>query len=296
LFFDDPLRKKYFVEKGSFLGDSMPIKKFKPITPSLRFRTVSTFEEITSTTPEKSLLVPLRKSGGRNSQGRITCRHRGGGTKRFLRVIDFKRDKLNVPAKVATIEYDPNRSARIALLHYADGEKRYILAPLGLKVGDTVMAGEDAEISAGNAIPLAKIPLGTMIHNVELRKGKGAQIARGAGTFAQLVAKEGERGHVRLPSGEVRLVRLECFATIGQVGNLDHENISYGKAGKTRWLGRRPKVRGVAKNPVDHPMGGGEGRSSGGRHPTTPWGKITKGLKTRKKKLSDKLIIKKRGK
>ena len=274
----------------------MPIKKFKPITPSLRFRTVSTFEEITSTTPEKSLLVPLRKSGGRNSQGRITCRHRGGGTRRFLRIIDFKRDKLNVPAKVATIEYDPNRSARIALLHYADGEKRYILAPLGLKVGDTVMAGEDAEISAGNAIPLAKIPLGTMIHNVELRKGKGAQIARGAGTFAQLVAKEAERGHVRLPSGEVRLVRLECFATIGQVGNLDHENISYGKAGKTRWLGRRPKVRGVAMNPVDHPMGGGEGRSSGGRHPTTPWGKITKGLKTRKKKLSDKLIIKKRGK
>jgi len=274
----------------------MPIKKFKPITPSLRFRTISTFEEITSTTPEKSLLVPLRKSGGRNNQGRITCRHRGGGAKRFLRIIDFKRDKLNVPAKVATIEYDPNRSARIALLHYVDGEKRYILAPLGLKVGDTVMAGEDAEISAGNAIPLAKIPLGAMIHNVELRKGKGAQIARGAGTFAQLVAKEGERGHVRLPSGEVRLVRLECFATIGQVGNLDHENISYGKAGKTRWLGRRPKVRGVAMNPVDHPMGGGEGRSSGGRHPTTPWGKITKGLKTRKKKLSDKLIIKKRGK
>ena len=274
----------------------MPIKKFKPITPSLRFRTVSTFEEITSTTPEKSLLAPLRKSGGRNNQGRITCRHRGGGTKRFLRIIDFKRDKLNVPAKVATIEYDPNRSARIALLHYVDGEKRYILAPLGLKVGDTVMAGEDAEISAGNAIPLAKIPLGAMIHNVELRKGKGAQIARGAGTFAQLVAKEGEHGHVRLPSGEVRLVRLECFATIGQVGNLDHENISYGKAGKTRWLGRRPRVRGVAMNPVDHPMGGGEGRSSGGRHPTTPWGKITKGLKTRKKKLSDKLIIKKRGK
>jgi large subunit ribosomal protein L2 len=274
----------------------MPIKKFKPVTPSLRFRTVSTFEEITSTTPEKSLLVPLRRSGGRNNQGRTTCRHRGGGTKRFLRIIDFKRDKLSVPAKVATIEYDPNRSARIALLHYADGEKRYILAPLGLKVGDTVMAGEDAEISAGNAIPLAKIPLGTMIHNVELRKGKGAQIARGAGTFAQLVAKEGERGHVRLPSGEVRLVRLECFATIGQVGNLDHENISYGKAGKTRWLGRRPKVRGVAMNPVDHPMGGGEGRSSGGRHPTTPWGKTTKGLKTRKKKLSDKLIIKKRGK
>ena len=274
----------------------MPIRKFKPITPSLRLRTDSSFEEITSTVPEKSLLAPLKKSGGRNNQGRTTCRHRGGGTKRFYRIIDFKRDKLNIPAKVATIEYDPNRSARIALLHYADGEKRYILVPLGLKVGDTVIAGEDAEIKAGNAIPLAKTPLGTMIHNVELRKGKGAQMARGAGTFAQLVAKEGEHGHVRLPSGEVRLVRLECFATIGQVGNLDHENISYGKAGKTRWLGRRPRVRGVAKNPVDHPMGGGEGRSSGGRHPVTPWGKITKGLKTRKKKLSDKLIVKRRGK
>jgi large subunit ribosomal protein L2 len=274
----------------------MPIRKFKPITPSLRFRTVSSFEEITSTVPEKSLLAPLKKSGGRNNQGRTTCRYRGGGTKRFYRIIDFKRDKLNIPAKVATIEYDPNRSARIALLHYADGEKRYILVPLGLKVGDTVIAGEDAEIKAGNAIPLAKIPLGTMIHNVELRRGKGAQMARGAGTFAQLVAKEGDHGHVRLPSGEVRLVRLECFAAIGQVGNLDHENISYGKAGKTRWLGSRPRVRGVAKNPVDHPMGGGEGRSSGGRHPVTPWGRITKGLKTRKKKLSDKLIVKRRGK
>ncbi len=274
----------------------MPIRKFKPTTPSLRFRTVSTFEEITCARPEKSLLAPLRKSGGRDNRGRTTCRHRGGGTKRFLRIIDFKRDKLKVPAKVATIEYDPNRSARIALLHYADGEKRYILSPLGLRVGDTVVAGEDAEIRVGNAIPLAKIPLGTMIHNVELRKGKGAQMARGAGTFAQLVAKEGERGHVKLPSGEVRLVRLECLATIGQVGNLDHENVSYGKAGKTRWLGRRPRVRGVAKNPVDHPMGGGEGRSSGGRHPVTPWGRITKGLKTRKKKSSDKLIIKRRGK
>lgn len=274
----------------------MPIKTFKPITPSLRFRTVSTFEEITSTTPEKSLLVPLRKSGGRNNQGRITCRYRGGGTKRFLRIIDFKRDKLNIPAKVASVEYDPNRSARIALLHYADGEKRYITAPLELKVGDIVMSGEEVEIKPGNAMPLGKIPSGTMIHNVELKRGKGAQIARGAGTFAQLVAKEGEYGHVRLPSGEVRLVRLECFATVGQMGNLDHENISYGKAGKTRWLGRRPRVRGVAKNPVDHPMGGGEGKSSGGRHPCTPWGKITKGLKTRKKKLSDKLIIKRRSK
>jgi large subunit ribosomal protein L2 len=272
----------------------MPIKSFKPVTPSSRFRTVSTFEEITRTTPEKSLLVPLKKHGGRNNQGRITCRYRGGGSKRFLRILDFRRDKLNIPAKVATIEYDPNRSARIALLHYADGEKRYIIAPLDLKVGNVLTAGEDVEIRPGNAMPLGKIPQGTMIHNVELKRGKGAQIARGAGTYAQLVAKEGEFGHVRLPSGEVRLVRLECYATIGQVGNLDHENISYGKAGKSRWLGRRPKVRGVAKNPVDHPMGGGEGRSSGGRHPCTPWGKITKGLKTRKKKPSDKLIVKKR--
>jgi large subunit ribosomal protein L2 len=274
----------------------MPIKSFKPTTPSSRFRTVSTFEEITRTAPEKSLLVPLKRSGGRNNQGRITCHYRGGGSKRFLRILDFRRDKLNVPAKVAAIEYDPNRSARIALLHYADGEKRYIIAPFELKVGSTVMAGENAEIRPGNAMPLGKIPQGTMIHNVELKRGKGAQIARGAGTYAQLVAKEGDYGHVRLPSGEVRLVRLECFATIGQVGNLDHENITYGKAGKTRWLGRRPRVRGVAKNPVDHPMGGGEGRSSGGRHPCTPWGKITKGLKTRKSKPSDKLIVKRRGK
>jgi large subunit ribosomal protein L2 len=262
----------------------------------LRFKTVSSFEEITCTTPQKPLLVPLKKSGGRNNRGRVTCRYRGGGHKRFLRLIDFKRDKLNIPARVATIEYDPNRSARIALLHYVDGEKRYILAPLGLKVGDTIMAGEDVEIKPGNAMPLGKVPLGTMIHNVELKRGKGAQIARGAGSYAQVVAREGEIGHLRLPSGEVRLIRLECFATIGQVGNLDHENVTYGKAGKTRWLGRRPRVRGVAKNPVDHPMGGGEGRSSGGRHPCTPWGKITKGLKTRKRKPSDRLIVKRRSK
>jgi large subunit ribosomal protein L2 len=274
----------------------MSIKSFKPTTPSLRFKTVSTFEEVTGKTAEKSLLLPLKKSGGRNNQGRVTCRYRGGGHKRFLRIIDFRREKLNIPAKVAGIEYDPNRSARIALLHYADGEKRYILAPLGVKVGDRLMAGEDVEIRPGNAMPLGKIPLGTMIHNVELRKGKGAQIARGAGAYAQVVAREGDIGHLRLPSGEVRLVRLECFATIGQVGNLDHENVTLGKAGKTRWLGRRPRVRGVAKNPVDHPMGGGEGRSSGGRHPCTPWGKITKGLKTRKRKLSDKLIVKRRSK
>jgi large subunit ribosomal protein L2 len=272
----------------------MPIRTFKPVTPSSRFRTVSTFEEITSSTPEKPLLAPRRKTGGRNNQGRITCRYRGGGHKRSIRLIDFKRDKLNIPAKVATIEYDPNRSARIALLHYVDGEKRYILAPLELKVGDRIMAGEDVDIRPGNAMPLARIPLGTMIHNVELKKGKGAQVARGAGAYAQLVAKEGDFGHIRLPSGEVRLIRLECYAVIGQVGNLDHENIVHGKAGKTRWLGRRPRVRGVAKNPVDHPMGGGEGRSSGGRHPCTPWGKITKGLKTRQKKPSDRLIVKRR--
>jgi large subunit ribosomal protein L2 len=274
----------------------MPIKNFKPVTPSSRFRTVSTFEEITSSDPEKSLLIPLRKAGGRNNRGRITCRYRGGGHKRSLRLIDFKRDKLNIPAKVATIEYDPNRSARIALLHYMDGEKRYIIAPLELKVGDRIKAGEDVDIRPGNAMPLAKIPLGTMIHNVELKRGKGAQVARGAGAYAQLVAKEGDFGHIRLPSGEVRLIRLECYAVIGQVGNLDHENIAYGKAGKSRWLGRRPRVRGVAKNPVDHPMGGGEGRSSGGRHPCTPWGRITKGLKTRKKKPSDSLIVKRRTK
>jgi len=273
----------------------MPLRKFKPVTPGLRFKTLPTFEELTRDKPEKSLIFPLKKKGGRSNSGRITCRYRGGGSKRFYRLIDFKRDKLNIPAKVVSIEYDPNRSARIALLHYIDGEKRYILAPLGLEVGNVVMAGEAVEIKPGNAMPLAKTPLGTMIHNVELRRGKGGQIARTAGSMAQLAAKEGDYGHLRLPSGEIRLVRLECYATIGQLGNIDHENISYGKAGKTRWLGRRPRVRGVAMNPVDHPMGGGEGKSSGGRHPTTPWGKPTKGLKTRKKKLSDKFIIKRRG-
>jgi large subunit ribosomal protein L2 len=269
----------------------MPLKKFKPVTPSLRFRSISTFEEITKTTPEKSLIRPLKKRGGRSNQGRITARHQGGGHKRLYRLIDFKRDKLKIPGKVVSIEYDPNRSANIALLQYSDGEKRYILAPLGLKVNDHVEAGEDAEIKVGNAVPLGRVPLGTMIHNVELKKGKGGQIARGAGAVAQVAAKEGEHAHVRLPSGEIRLVRLDCYATIGQVGNLDHENISLGKAGTSRWLGRRPKVRGVAMNPVDHPMGGGEGKSSGGRH---PWGKPTKGFKTRKKKLSDKLIIRRR--
>jgi len=273
----------------------MPLKKFKPVTPGLRFKLISTFEEITREKPEKSLTAPLKKKGGRDNQGRVSCRYRGGGSKRFYRIIDFKRDKLNIPAKVASIEYDPNRSARIALLHYSDGEKRYILAPLELEVGNTVMAGEEVEIKPGNTMPLAKIPLGTMIHNVELRRGKGGQIARSAGSMAQLVAKEGDYGHLRLPSGEIRLVRQECYATLGQLSNIDHENISYGKAGRTRWLGRRPRVRGVAMNPVDHPMGGGEGRSSGGRHPCTPWGKPTKGLKTRKRKLSDRLIIKRRG-
>jgi large subunit ribosomal protein L2 len=272
----------------------MPLRKYKPVTPGLRFKTLPTFEEITKDKPEESLVVTLKKKGGRNNYGRITCRYRGGGTKRYYRIIDFKRDKLNIPAKVTSIEYDPNRSTRIALLNYSDGEKRYILAPLELKVGDSVMAGDEVEIKPGNAMPLAKVPLGTMIHNVELRRGKGGQIARSAGGMAQLVAKEGEYGHLRLPSGEIRLVRLECFGTIGQLSNIDHENISFGKAGRTRWLGRRPRNRGVAMNPVDHPMGGGEGKSSGGRHPTTPWGKATKGLKTRKRKLSDRWIVKRR--
>jgi len=270
------------------------MKTFKPITPGLRFKTVSSFEEITDEEPEKSLLLPLKKKAGRNNQGRITARRRGGGHKRAYRLIDFKRDKLDIPARVASIQYDPNRSARIALLHYADGEKRYILAPLGLKVNDTVISGENPEIKVGNAMPLRNIPLGTFVHNVELKPGKGGQVARGAGTYAQLVAKEGDYGHLRLPSGEIRLVRLECRATIGQVSNLDHENISLGKAGRARWLGRRPRVRGVAMNPIDHPMGGGEGRSSGGRHPCSPWGKLTKGLKTRRRKKSDALIIKRR--
>jgi large subunit ribosomal protein L2 len=273
----------------------MPLKKFKPVTPGLRFKTLPTFEEITKDKPEKSLITSLKKKGGRNNYGRVTCRYRGGGSKRFYRIIDFKRDKLNIPARVVSIEYDPNRSSRIALLQYVDGEKRYILAPLELKVGDTVVAGEEVEIKAGNAMPLAKIPLGTSVHNIELRRGKGGQIARSAGSMAQLAAKEGDYGHLRLPSGEIRLVRLECYATLGQLSNIDHENISYGKAGKTRWLGKKPRVRGVAMNPVDHPMGGGEGKSSGGRHPTTPWGKPTKGLKTRKRRLSDRLIVKRRG-
>ncbi len=273
----------------------MPVKSFRPITPGQRFKTVSSFEEITKTEPEKSLLVPLSKKAGRNNKGRITVRRRGGGHRRMYRIIDFKRDKDSIPAKVAAIEYDPNRSARIALLFYADGEKRYIIAPNGLNVGDEIISGEDAGIRVGNTLPLAKIPMGTAIHNIELKPGKGGQMVRTAGASAQLMAKEGKYAQVRLPSGEVRMVLLTCRATIGQVGNLEHENISLGKAGRSRWLGRRPKVRGVVMNPHDHPMGGGEGKTSGGRHPTTPWGKPTKGYKTRKKnKKSDAYIVKRR--
>jgi large subunit ribosomal protein L2 len=275
----------------------MGIKKYKPITPSMRYRTVSDFSEITKKEPEKSLLAPLKRSGGRNNKGRITMRRRGGGHKQRYRIIDFKRRKIDVPSKVAAIEYDPSRSARIALLHYADGEKRYILAPNQLKVGDTVVAGPEADIKPGNALPLDRIPLGTMVHNIELVAGKGGQMARSAGAYAQLMAKEGGTATLKLPSGEMRMVRRECYATIGQVGNLDHENVVWGKAGKTRWMGHRPKVRGVAMNPIDHPLGGGEGKSSGGRHPVTPWGKPTKGYKTRKKhRPSDKYIVRRRQK
>ena len=255
----------------------MAVKKVKPTSPGRRFQLYSTFEEVTKTEPEKSLLRRVKKTGGRNVHGHITCRHRGGGSRQHYRVIDFKRDKYGIPAKVAAIEYDPNRSARIALLHYVDGEKRYILAPLNLSVGDRVLSGPQADIKPGNTLPLSNIPLGTHIHNIELRIGKGGQIVRSAGTFAQLMAKEDRYALIKLPSGEVRMVLLECKATIGQLGNVVHENISLGKAGRTRWQGRRPKVRGVAMNPVDHPMGGGEGKTSGGRHPCTPWGKPTKG-------------------
>ncbi|MDI9528644.1 MAG: 50S ribosomal protein L2 [Candidatus Cloacimonadota bacterium] len=271
----------------------MAIKKYKPTTPSLRFRTGYTFTEITTDRPEKSLLKPLKKSGGRNNMGRITCRHRGGGHRRHYRIIDFKRDKFGVPAKVASIEYDPNRTARIALLHYLDGEKRYIIAPDGLTVGSKVMSGPEAEIALGNAIPLEKIPLGSTVHNIELKKGRGGQIARSAGAFGQVVAKDGDYVHVKMPSNDVHLIRKECMATIGQVSNLDHSLIKIGKAGRKRWLGIRPTVRGVAMNPVDHPMGGGEGKSSGGRHPVSPWGKPAKGGKTRKtRKYSDNYIVK----
>lgn len=272
----------------------MAVKKYKPTSPGRRFVTVSTFEEITKTEPEKSLLVPLKKTGGRNAQGRITVRHRGGGHKRMYRLIDFKRDKDGVPAKVVAIEYDPNRSARIALLHYADGEKRYILAPVGLEVGMTVESGPNADIKPGNCLPLKNIPLGTLVHNIELYPKGGGQLVRSAGAAAQLMAKEGRYANLRMPSGEMRLVLLECRATVGQVGNVEHENITVGKAGRSRWLGRRPTVRGVVMNPVDHPHGGGEGRSPIGRNPTTPWGKPALGRRTRRKKPSDRLILKRR--
>jgi len=274
----------------------MAIKSYKLTSSGRRHQNCSTFEELTCTTPEKSLLVTLKKSGGRNSFGRITSRHIGGGHKQKYRIVDFRRDKRGVPAKVASIEYDPSRSARIALLHYVDGEKRYILAPLNLKVGDAIIASADADIKPGNALPLRAIPLGTIIHNIELKLGKGGQLARSAGTFAQLMAKEGKYAQVKLPSGEVRIVLQDCLATIGHVGNIDHENVSIGKAGRSRWLGKRPKVRGVAMNPVDHPHGGGEGRTSGGRHPVTPWGIPTKGYKTRTNKTSTRFIVKARSK
>ena len=273
----------------------MAIKTYKPITPGMRHRTGYSFEEITSSRPRKSLLSSLNKSGGRNNHGRVTADHRGTGHKRAYRLIDFKRNKPGVPAAVAAIEYDPNRSCRIALLKYADGEWRYIIAPLGLTVGDRIISGSGIEIKVGNAMPLAEIPLGSAVHNIELKKGKGGQLVRTAGGSAQLMAKEGEYAHLRLPSGEVRLVRLECYATLGQVGNLEHENISIGKAGRNRWLGIKPHSRGVAKNPHDHPMGGGEGKSSGGRHPCSPKGLLAKGKKTRKKKNpTSKFILKRR--
>jgi len=272
------------------------VKKFKPTSPGRRFVTVSTFDDITVDKPEKSLLEPLKKKAGRNNKGRITVRHRGGGHKKKYRRIDFRRDKDGIPAKVVTIEYDPNRSARIALLNYVDGEKRYILAPIGLEVGMTVISGPDVDIKVGNNMPLKSIPLGTMIHNLEMYPKAGAQLVRSAGTAAQLVAKEGKYAHIRMPSGEMRLILQECRATIGQVGNVDYENISIGKAGRSRWMGIRPTVRGVVMNPVDHPHGGGEGRSPIGRNPVTPWGKTALGARTRKKKASDRLIVKRRSK
>jgi large subunit ribosomal protein L2 len=273
----------------------MALRRTKPTSPGRRFQTYDTFEDITRSQPEKSLVRALKKTGGRNAKGRVTCRHRGGGHKRRYRVIDFKRNKMDVPAKVAAMEYDPNRSARIALLHYVDGEKRYIVAPQGLAVGDTVIASEAADIKPGNVLPLRNMPLGTQIHNVELRPGKGSQLVRSAGSYAQLMAKEGRYAQVKLPSGEVRMILIDCQATVGQVGNAEHGNISLGKAGRKRWLGRRPRVRGVAMNPVDHPMGGGEGKASGGRHPCSPWGQPAKGFRTRKKrKVSNRYIVRRR--
>ena len=274
----------------------MPIKAYKPTSPGRRFQTVQTFDDITTNEPHKPLVENLHRSGGRNNHGELTSWWRGGGHKRLYRIIDFKRDKKDIPGRVSTIEYDPNRSARIALVTYADGEKRYILQPLGLKVGDAVIAGDNVDILPGNALPLKNIPLGTMLHNVELKPGKGGQIARSAGSSVQLVAKEGDYASVKMPSGEIRHIAMVCYATVGQVGNIDHENVSIGKAGRNRWLGWRPHNRGVVMNPVDHPHGGGEGKTSGGRHPVSPWGLPTKGYKTRNRKSTDKFIVQRRPK
>jgi large subunit ribosomal protein L2 len=274
----------------------MPVKSFKPVTPTRRFQTYLTREDITKQTPEKSLTSGKRRTGGRDARGLISSRFRGGGHKKSFREIDFKRDKHGVTAKVAAIEYDPNRTARIALLHYADGEKRYIIAPVGLEVGRTVTSGPEADILVGNALPLKNIPAGTVVHNIELRPGKGGQMARSAGAQAQLVSKEGGIALLKLPSGEVRRVPVECLATVGQVGNLEHENVSLGKAGRSRWLGKRPHNRGVSMNPVDHPHGGGEGKTSGGRHPVTPWGQPTRGFKTRNNKRTDRWIVTRKAK
>lgn len=275
----------------------MAVRQYKPTSTGRRFQSVSRFDELSNTRsgPESRLLAPLHKHGGRNNRGRLTVRHRGGGHKRRYRLVDFRRNKDGIAARVAAIEYDPNRSARIALLHYIDGEKRYILAPVGLAVGDVVTSGETAEIRPGNCLPLRRIPVGTIIHNIELKIGKGGQIVRSAGTSAQLMAKEGSNATVKLPSGEMRMVHQNCKATIGQVGNLDHENVSYGKAGRKRWFGRRPRVRGIAMNPVDHPLGGGEGRSKG-NHPMSPWGVLAKGYKTRRNASSNKYIVQRRKK
>jgi large subunit ribosomal protein L2 len=275
----------------------MAVKKYKPVTPGQRGMTGYTFEEITKSTPERSLLVPLRKRGGRNMYGRVTVRHQGGGNRRHIRLVDFKRDKREIPAKVAAIEYDPNRTARLALLYYADGEKRYILAPLGLRVGDTILAGANAEIRPGNNLPISNIPVGTLVHNVEIKEGKGGQLVRSAGAAAQLLAKEGDFAQIRMPSGEVRLIRQVCFATIGQIGNVDHSNIKLGKAGRKRHMGVRPTVRGSAMSPRDHPHGGGEGRQPIGKPgPRSPWGKPTLGYKTRRNKKTDQYIVRRRSK
>jgi len=274
----------------------MAIKTYRPTTQTLRYRTTLSSADLTTDRPHKPLTEPKYRQGGRRNSGDTTMRFRGGGHKRKLRIVDFKRDKTGIPATVISIEYDPNRSSRIALLAYADGEKRYILQPLGLKVGDTIIAGDNVDILPGNSLPLKNIPLGTLVHNVELRPGRGGQIARSAGSGVQVVAKEGDYASVKMPSGEIRKINIECFATIGQVGNLDHENVSIGKAGRSRWLGKRPHVRGVAMNPVDHPLGGGEGKTSGGRHPVTPWGVPTKGYKTRNRKSTDRFIVQRRQK